>query len=117
MCTCSSDNCLLLPLTVTFVLRGEIDRVTGGKIWNSPGRNRIWDDVKVDIPGTVTVILYTSGGNPANANCPLMPDFNMREKPESPSSVTLAPWITPWFVSRTVPVMRPVPVCCESFFS
>jgi hypothetical protein len=43
--------------TITVVLTGETDRLTGGRMRNSPACNAISGEVNVLIPGAITVSL------------------------------------------------------------
>ncbi|HVU45624.1 MAG TPA: hypothetical protein VHD85_05850 [Terracidiphilus sp.] len=63
-----------MPTTVTLVVPPEKAIVTGDIRWKSPAWSRIGGDLKVVMPGAVTVMLYVAGGNAANANWPFEPD-------------------------------------------
>src|SRR5215471_9268537 len=113
ICTCCLESSSLFPLTVTLVDPPNTERVIGGTIWDCPARNESRGEAKALIPGAVTVIVYTSGRNSVNENCPLLPDSTVRKvEPPDPVSDTRAPCTTSRFVSSTVPVMLPAPECC-----
>src|SRR5262252_8620228 len=118
ICTCCLESSSLFPLTVTLVDPPNTERVIGVTIWACPARNESWGDSKVLMPGAVTVIVYTSGGNSVNENCPLIPESTVRTaEPADPANVTRAPCSTSRFVSSTVPVMLPAPVAWALFAS
>src|SRR5215813_12426691 len=89
ICTCCLESSSLFPLTVTLVDPPNTERVIGGTICTSPACNGSGEEEKAFMPGATTLIVYTSGGNCVNENCPLLPDSTLREAdPADPDNVT-----------------------------
>ena len=78
ICTCRLESASLFPFTVTLVDPPNMETIIGGTIRASPGHNVSWAEEKAFMPGAVTVIVYTFGGNCVNENCPLLPDSTVR---------------------------------------